>query len=418
MSKMKVQTVSIGQLWAFWNVETKSPAYNPGRDDSDSWSSPLGQIPPDMANGYDMSKGTIITYTVNEISKLFAALNEENPCDLFAAIAEDPVAVAMLQREERIAEFRELGEKTLNFPKGESGDSETITYDQLADSLESVKGIKPTDFALCGQRRNYAAPGTVVLAQLRGHIDAPREYEFYATRREFTSIAVTHKMLADENAQNSKAGYSPCGLLRNAIIFLAEQPGITELDLGRQLGLSDRFDPISGKMTQANRGNRQKYHRWAMVASIPANGGLKIFDRIKIKVATDDGGKMLYSPNGGIPAGKLDKETAQVLLGRTKDGKVPARYVPILGEKQDKPASPDQVEAVIKNLISGYKPPVIDRKNMENWTLLLGDVQVSLGDCLTAIIANDFAFFNELGHKTPLSFTPSTDGVAEEAPSK
>ena len=411
--KQKVQTLNLGQFWAFWDVERDTPAYNPGRDDKDSWQSPLGQIPPDMAGGYDMSQGTIITYDVHQVSALYEELNKAYPCELYEAIAADPVAVAMAQRQQRVECFLAIAEKTISYPKGEQGETDVLTMGQIADVYDHVLKVKPTDFAQCGQRRTYAAPGTIALALLQGGIENVREYEFYATRRKFESVASTHDMLATENAQNSRATYSPCGLLRNAIDFLSEVPGISELDLGRKLGLADRFDSVANRTTTHNRGNRQKYHRWAMVSSFPPNKPLDIYGRVAKTVSTDDNGKLVYTPNGGIPAGKLDKETAQVLLGATKNGVVVPRYVPILGEKNESPASPVQVELVLKALISGHKPPVIDRRNMESWNFLLGHVTVNLGDVLTAIVKNDFAFFNNLD-KTPSQVAPSQEAPSQE----
>lgn len=397
---------TVGEFWAFWNFDDNCPLYNPGRDDAESWGVPEKELPNTMARGFDMAKGVGRVFDVEQV-KAFAevmAKRDGKQADLWAAIAADPVAVAKEQRERRAKEWQESDDKIVYTIADDAKDdlhakkTVELAYSVVGGFLLGLKA-DPVNFVFSAQRRTYALPFTAVLSERREYIDDAANFEFFASPMTFTTVADLHSLLADENDATGKRPYSPIGLLSNAIEFMCEQPSMKELELGEKLGLTD--DVVN------NRGNRQKYHKWARVACMfddGENNELDLYRRIRL--SPDDfkvksgkrKGKLKYDANGIVPVKPLKWQVAQAILGEVREktdlddatkGIVDSDY---RGEWDA-----TQVEKYFKRIVLDEKVAKITTGNLKEWkkNKRIANRTTTIGEVLTAILENDADFFDK-----------------------
>jgi hypothetical protein len=426
-TQKKLQHLSLGQFHALWDDKRNVPFHNPGRDDKESWGSPHMSIPQDMASGYDMSKGVMVSLPIERAAKLFGLKN--------------PQKTVELQRQARIALLRQRATATNTYrvsnPEKPDEDIDLVITDgEVADFLEAVLEEKCTDIIVCGQRRTYAAPYTLALfarlhaGPVKKHLKkkepTPNEviagaielYKFDIEQRDVLSVAELDDMILRENSQNSKLDYSEVGKLRNAILVLNQRPTIGETDLGHLLSLGDQFGP-NGEKIKNNRGLRQKIWRWAKVGM--KHPALKLAERIGMEPEkypdnwspASLAGTVKYVKGGYIPTKRLDKEDAQSLLG---DKQEPTAIVTeIIGSNQGNvQATTEQVESYVERVMTGLKPAGSLTKGEVKAYLdhpKLSTVSVPVADVLKAIWSGNHAFFTGLiAGGTRQDDTPTTEG--------
>lgn len=402
-------SASFGQLHAFWNASTGFPAYNPGRDDSESWGTPTTAIPMGMASGFDLSKGALVAIDVATAKRVFAELAEnetdEATKELYLAIANDPVAVAMAQREARIKELLASGEETTKYvvsnpAKPDEDLTIEVTNRQVADAIALFAKVEPTHFVVCGQRRSYAAGHTLALAE-KQHEVKPTDYEWFAKIIEPGSLAELHDTILQENQSHDKQGYSLVGLTRNAIKLLDERPRLGETDLGRLLGAVDQRSATDGKVTKSYRGLRQTLSRLARLAL--AFPELHLAERIGMDAefykSGAKEGRVKYVKGGYIPVAKLNKEDVASLLGERKEATpVVAALMP--NYEKGVQATLAVVEKYVKTVIDGEKPRGgVTSAEIKGWQSVarITNATPKLGDVFKALLAGDVEWFDNLG---------------------
>lgn len=392
-----VLSLAMGHVWGFWNEKQNPnnmfpglPAINPGRDDAASWGLPALQIPPDMIDEYDISQGAIIVHPIG--------------CGLFGK-GTQAAKIAAKQRQSRYEHFRKLGELTLQYAvgttevKGKEVTQTSITFNNVADAMESHLGTEILYGVVCGQRRFYSWPFTVALRAVLGKAG---EYLFAAKEQAYVSAAETRRRQWSENADNARLGYSAAGLLRNAIVALNDDPLLTETQVGRYLGLAGHYD-TEGKLTIApKRGQQQQYDRWAHLAiSKPA---IKLYDRVLIDAKHDPDPndpkkkRIRYVAGGHVPVAKLHKEDVQSLRG--KGSKVTDAVTRMnLSVVQGTAATDEQVESYLAAKIGDTVAPDPCLKKEElvtyNGIPAVQEATAKVGDVLTAIVNGNRAFFGQ-----------------------
>ena len=435
---MSISTLNVGQLFAIFSTEKGCPTYNPGRYDKASWGEPLQQIPPALADGWNVAHGAAVVVDAWHFQSLVQTAVESgepiNSGDLDQltefANCDDPTVWLTAQRDNRIKALLE-SDKSIALQLSDKGDDPTVITDKQAGlCYQAACGDDVVSYVvISAQRRMYAMPHTLALREQK-EITEPYTVVAVDESKNFETLTDVALACLADNSRHTQTNYSQASGLNNAC-WLIRQDCLTERQLGERVGLGDVAKPDG--TIKSMRGARQRVYRWANLNML--HPGLKIGERVVMQAVPDAKGKPMYVEGEFLPIEKLDKEAAHTFLGDRdiKENQLikPDSVGPIYGDHlvafdgatKYRKATQSEIESWFSTLFGGRAPStkskVVTPEELRNSILSRSNVKdTPIGDAINAILEGDKSFFADYRDTTTdqgITYTEAeVDAVAEK----